>query len=101
MLRRGSVAAMMLGLLLAVSTLGFTQEKPARPERGERHPHIRAAMRGLTMAERQLAQAPHEFGGHRARALELVKQAQKELQDALAYAKANPPKPPARPAPKQ
>lgn len=54
---------------------------------------IAAASRGLRMAERQLERTRHEFGGHRAKALELIKQAEKELQEAVAYAKANPPKP--------
>ena len=90
--RRSAVAALVLGLVLGVSSLAFTQDKPARPERGERHPQIHAAMRALNVAARHLERAEHDFGGHRAKALELVKQAENELEAALAYAKANPEK---------
>ena len=96
--RRSAVAALVLGLVLGVSSLAFSQDKPARPERGERHPQIHAAMRALNVAARHLERAEHDFGGHRAKALELVKQAEQELDAALAYAKANPEKR-TRPAP--
>jgi hypothetical protein len=97
--RRSAVAGLALGLVLGVSSLAFTQDKPARPERGGgRHPHIHAAMRDLHRAARQLEEAEHDFGGHRAKALGLVKQAEQELEAALAYAKANPEKR-TRPAP--
>jgi hypothetical protein len=87
-----SLAAVLLalGLVLGGSSLAFTQEKPGRPERGERHPQIHGAMRALNVAARHLERAEHDFGGHRAKALELVKQAEGELKEALEYAKAHP-----------
>jgi hypothetical protein len=36
-------------------------------------------------AERQLSQAAHDYGGHRVKAMELIKQAQEELKDGLEY----------------
>src|SRR5438445_6063730 len=90
--RRSAVAALVLGLVLGVSSLAFTQDKPARPERGERHPQIHAAMLATHVAARHLERAEHDFGCPRAQALELVKQAENELEAALAYAKANPEK---------
>jgi len=101
---RSAVAILLaLGLVLGGSSLALTQEKPpARPGggRGGEHPHIHMAMRALHRAAEQLEQAPHDFGGHRAKALALIRQADKELQEALAYAKAKPPKAaPAAPAP--
>ena len=68
-----AVATLVLGVVLGVSSLGFTQEKPARPERGERHPQIHAAARALKVAARHLEHAAHDFGGHRAKALEYAK----------------------------
>jgi hypothetical protein len=62
-------------------------ERPARPGR---HPHIHAAMRDLERAEKQLDKAAHHYDGHRAKALELVKQAEKELQEGLKWAEAHP-----------
>jgi hypothetical protein len=55
------------------------------PRRGERHPEIRAAMRALQNAERHLQQAAHDYGGHRVKAMELIKQAEEELKAGLEY----------------
>ena len=52
---------------------------------GEHHPQIRGAMHALKNAERHLEHAAHDFGGHRARALELIKQAEQELYAGLEY----------------
>lgn len=73
-------AALAAALVLGTGTAVFT---------AERHPHIRAAMRALGNAERQLAQAAHDYGGHRAKALQLVKSAEQELREALAYDRAH------------
>ncbi|HTU01057.1 MAG TPA: hypothetical protein VMG58_04540 [Candidatus Sulfotelmatobacter sp.] len=59
------------------------------PRAGERHPQIRAAMRALTNAERHLQEAAHDYGGHRVKAMELIKQAQEELQAGLAWDRAH------------
>jgi hypothetical protein len=49
----------------------------------ERHPAIRAAIRHLEQAKESLRKASHDFGGHRARALELTDQALRECHEAL------------------
>ncbi len=92
MLRRRSAVAILLaaGLVLGGSSLAFTQDKPARPGRDGEHPQIHMARRALNMAARHLERAEHDFGGHRAKALQLVKQAEGELKEALEYAKAHP-----------
>ena len=88
---RSMVAALLaLGLVLGGSSHAFTQDKPARPDRGEHHPQIHGAMRALNVAARHLERAEHDFGGHRAKALELVKQAEGELKQAIEYANAHP-----------
>src|SRR5437870_2069888 len=61
-----------------------------RPARTGRHPHMHAALRDLDRAEKQLEKAAHHYDGHRAKALELVKQAEKELQDGFKWAEAHP-----------
>jgi hypothetical protein len=83
-----TVLTSVLGLFLTVP-VGSQQQTPPKG-RGERHPHIHAAMKGLRQAARQLGEADHDFGGHRVKALELVKQAEGELREALEYAKAHP-----------
>jgi len=64
-----------------------TEQRPPRPGR---HPHILAANRDLERAEKQLEKAAHHYDGHRAKALDLVKQAEKELQEGLKWAEAHP-----------
>ena len=81
-----------VALLFGASVFGFggaaQAQKPGRP--GGEHPQIRMAMRSLLQAEEHLERAAHHFGGHRAKALELVKQAEGQLKEALQYAQAHP-----------
>ncbi len=72
-----AVAALATAFMLGAGTGAFS---------AARHPQIHAAMRALKRAEEHLERAAHEYGGHRARALELVRAAEAELQQALAYA---------------
>jgi len=88
--------ALTTGLILGASTTALTQTTPStqtpaqRPAGGGRPPHILGAERALKHAERQLEEAAHHFGGHRVKALELVKQAEAEVREAIAYAHAHP-----------
>ena len=93
MLKRSVIVASVLaiGFVLGFGTLAFTQEKKPTATRAGLH-LIHAAAKSLEDAEKHLQRAEHHFGGHRAKALELVKQAEQELDAALAYAKANPEK---------
>src|SRR5437773_12255107 len=80
--------ALASGLVLGAGTIAFTADTPPGSTygqsggaygRGGKHPHIAAATRALTHAEGQLERAAHHYGGHRVKALELVKQAESEL----------------------
>ncbi|HEV2500954.1 MAG TPA: hypothetical protein VGY31_15400 [Terriglobia bacterium] len=53
---------------------------PAEP-----HPEIRAAMAALENARNHLAHGAHDFGGHRASALDLTNQAIEQCRAALRY----------------
>jgi hypothetical protein len=104
MLRRSVIIAgvLAIGFVLGLGTQAFTQDKkPAEkkpPTTRSGLYRIHAAARSLEDAERHLQRA-ETFGGHPARALELVKQAEGELKQAVEYAKANPPAPaPAKPS---
>jgi hypothetical protein len=83
-------------VLIATSVTAQPPAPGAPPPQGEqrarpgRHPHMHAALRDLERAEKQLEKAAHHFDGHRTKALELVKQAEKELQDGLKWAEAHP-----------
>jgi hypothetical protein len=88
--------AALAAVLVATSVTAQQPAPSTPPPQGEqrarpgRHPHMVAAMRDLERAEKQLEKAVHHFNGHRAKALELVKQAEKELQDGLKWAEAHP-----------
>lgn len=93
MLKRSVIVVVALGVgwLVGFGTLAFSQDqKPATATRAGLH-QIHAAARALEQAHRHLERATHAFGGHRAKALELVKQAEAEVKEAVAFAKANPP----------
>ncbi|HEY6351651.1 MAG TPA: hypothetical protein VI636_19800 [Candidatus Angelobacter sp.] len=92
MLKKLSIAALLLSF--ATITPGVFAATPANapvPQgkgyKGEQHPHIRAAIRELREARRELETAAHDFGGHRKEAIEAVDNAIKQLQDALQYDK--------------
>jgi uncharacterized membrane-anchored protein YhcB (DUF1043 family) len=73
-----AAVALAMGVVIGMAGTGWTQG---------RHPHIASAQKSLTAAERQLLEAVHHYGGHRAKALELTQQARVELRDALEYAR--------------
>jgi hypothetical protein len=51
----------------------------------ERHPAIRAAIRSLERAKDELQHADHDFGGHRAEAMEECERAIRQLRLALQF----------------
>jgi hypothetical protein len=92
MLKKLSVLTLTAGLLTMSPTLmSAAGAPPAAPNpqvlKGsqEQHPHIRAALRELREARRELETAAHDFGGHRKEAIEAVDNAIKQLQQALQY----------------
>ena len=93
------IVVLALGFVLGDGTLAFPQDqKQGAPPLGQIH----AAAKALEQAQNHLEKAEHHFGGHRAKALELVKQAEGELKQAVEYAKATVATvAPATPAPKQ
>ena len=100
MLKRRLIVAGAIGCVLGAGTLAFSQDKkPPTATRPGLH-KIYAAGKALEDARRHLESAEQQFGGHRAKALELVKQAEAEVKEAVAFAKATP-TPAAAPAAKQ
>lgn len=67
-----------LAAALAAATL--VPEVTADPQ-----PKMRAALDSLRSAERALEQATHDKGGHRAKALQLTKQAIDEVQAGIKF----------------
>ncbi|MFI4923411.1 MAG: hypothetical protein ACHP6J_06835 [Burkholderiales bacterium] len=64
-----------------------TTTTPAKPEKGERHPEMKHALHALERAKGDLENAAHDYGGHRAKALQLTQQAIEEVKAGLAYDK--------------
>jgi hypothetical protein len=53
--------------------------------KAENQPHMSAALDHLQQAEKDLEEASHDKGGHRTKALSLVKQAMSEVQQGIQY----------------
>jgi hypothetical protein len=84
--RFAGVALLAGGLL--VGGLGLWSDNTAKAGgKGERHPHIRAAIKSLHKAKQELKTAAHDFGGHRVAALAAVDNALKQLQICLKHDK--------------
>ena len=64
-----------------------TTEKAQPSGRNNRFPEMRHAHHALENAKRDLEKAAHDFGGHRAKALELTKQAIKEIDEGMQFAR--------------
>ena len=87
-----SLAAALVLLLAPVQRTSAQALPPAAPaagrrERAEPHPRIHKAIRELQAAKVELQKAPHDFGGHRADALQAVDRAIEQLRLALQYDK--------------
>ena len=80
-------------LAVVVPTHRASAQAPARVQgaarkgRVENHPRIHAAIRELQAAKEELQKAPHDFGGHRADAVQAVDKALEQLRIALQYDK--------------
>jgi len=76
------VGVLTLGILLglAVSAGSAQRRRHVDPQ-----PHMREAMEALRSAEHHLGQATGDKGGHRVRAIQLVNQAEAEVQRGIQW----------------
>jgi hypothetical protein len=82
--------SILAGLLVGIPTFlaaGAISARAGQAKKKERHPHIRAAIRELREAKRELEHADHDFGGHRVEAIEAINVAIKQLETALQFDK--------------
>jgi len=83
-MRKNTAKLLMVLALLGMSlTTGATTAR-AGEERRE-HPRISRAITALQAAIAELRAAPHDFGGHRADAVQACENAVSQLRQALAY----------------
>jgi len=82
------IGMVVLGLFLVGMTGAAVRrveaQGPIAREAGE-HPNIARAIEALEAAIADMQQAPHDFGGHKAKAIEASERAIKQLKLALAY----------------
>ena len=76
-------AVLALGILLGMAvTAGSAQRRQRHPEP---QPHMREALEALRSAEHHLNAATGDKGGHRVRAIQLVNQAEAEVQRGIQW----------------
>ena len=92
MLKKLCATALLLSLVTFTPVISTAAPTPnpavdKDDKKKEAHPHIRAALRELREARKELETAAHDFGGHRKEAIEAVDAAIKQLEEALKYDK--------------
>jgi hypothetical protein len=91
MLKKLCATALLLSLVTFTPVISTAAPTPNpavdKDDKKEAHPHIRAALRELREARKELETAAHDFGGHRKEAIEAVDAAIKQLEEALKYDK--------------
>jgi hypothetical protein len=71
-------AAALAGVLISANTMAFAAGR-------EGHPNIRRAINALRTARNDLEHADHDFGGHRAEAMQAIDRAIEQLEVALRF----------------
>jgi hypothetical protein len=74
------IGGIVVGVMLCVGTWTLS----AQPERAM-HPRLASAIAALMDARAYLAEAPHDFGGHKVAAIRACDNAIRQLNLALAY----------------
>jgi hypothetical protein len=73
------ISGIVLGIVLSAGAALFAQNERAM------HPRIAAAITCLRDARAYMAEAPHDFGGHKDAAIRATDEAIRQLNFALAY----------------
>jgi hypothetical protein len=77
---------MLIAFAVLIVTLSIsTPNLAAQASQPEAQPHMRAALEHLQEAQKQLEAATHDKGGHRSKAVSLVKQAIVQVNQGIEY----------------
>jgi CubicO group peptidase (beta-lactamase class C family) len=77
---------MLIAFAVLIVTLSIsTPNLAAQAAQPEAQPHMQAALERLREAQRELEAASHDKGGHRSRAVSLVKQAIVQVNQGIQY----------------
>ena len=79
----GATANLMAQNATETKTKTQTQTNVQSDQKKDDRPHMDDAKKALENAKKQLKEAAHDYNGHRAKALELVDQAIKEINEGL------------------
>lgn len=82
---RKMLMPLVLAFGLGLSTLPTAAQAETTQEERAAHPRIAQAIDDLEAAIQYMEAAPHDFGGHRAGAIQASKQALQQLHQALKY----------------
>lgn len=77
------VALLVLGVVLTASSTFVVAASPT--PQAENQPHMNAALDHLRQAQKELEAGSSDKGGHRVKAIALVKQAMSEVQQGVQY----------------
>ena len=84
-----NVAKLLMVLSLVILPLTLAAPSARAGEERREHPRISRAITALQGAIAEMQAAPHDFGGHRAEAVEACQAALTQLKTALQYRAAN------------
>lgn len=79
------VAALAIPVAVPAAPTPKPQPAPAAKADPEPHPEIREALESLRRARKHMAEAAHDFGGHRVDALKATDEAIRQLEICLRY----------------
>ncbi len=79
------VAALAIPVSVPAAPAPKPQPLPAAKAAPEPHPEIREALESLRRARKHMAEAAHDFGGHRVDALKATDEAIRQLEICLRY----------------
>ena len=85
MLRRQAARVAGVVALVALGAAGASWAQRSRQQEAAEHPRIAAAIAAINDAVAYMQAAPHDFGGHKAAAIEASRAAVTQLRLALAY----------------
>ena len=77
--------SLLLGALPLAAAMSSAARADTMREEAQEHPRIARAIHELEDAIHYLEEAPHDFGGHKAEAIEASRRAVQQLRMALAY----------------
>jgi uncharacterized membrane protein YccC len=81
----GTLMIALFLLSMTAATVGTASAQGPVAREAEEHPNIARAIDALQDAIADLQAAPHDFGGHKAQAIQASEKAIKQLKLALAY----------------